>query len=71
MSTNTLRRHKLMTEEILKKMKKYPEYSQDGKGMDAIVTVKFFSPYAGWRWYATEYSSEDKIFFGLGEVVRL
>jgi hypothetical protein len=30
-----------------------------------MVYVKYFSPYNGWTWYATEYDPESKIFFGL------
>jgi len=33
--------------------------------MEAIAHVKFFTPWAGWTWYATEFSPEDGIFFGL------
>lgn len=39
-------------------------YSQDGKGMDAIAHVKFFTPDSNWTWYATEFDGED-LFFGL------
>lgn len=39
-------------------------YSQEDKGMDAKVIVKFFSPYSNWTWYATEFDGQD-IFFGL------
>ena len=42
-----------------------PLYTQDGKGDEAIVYVKFFHPFANWRWYATEYDPEQKMFFGL------
>ena len=40
-------------------------YSQDGKGDDATVYVKFFLPGTGWTWFATEFDPEDGIFFGL------
>jgi hypothetical protein len=39
-------------------------YSQDGKGMDAIAQVKFFTPDSNWTWYASEFDGED-LFFGL------
>lgn len=39
-------------------------YSQDGKGMDAVAQVKFFTPDGQWTWYATEFDGEDT-FFGL------
>ena len=38
---------------------------QEEKGEDAIVIAKFFTPDSNWTWYATEYASEDRIFFGL------
>jgi len=39
-------------------------YSQEDKGDDAIAHVKFFTPDAGWTWYATEFDGDD-CFFGL------
>ena len=53
---------KLLTAEIRKALPAL--YSQEGKGWDAIAHVKFFSPYSGWTWYATEFDGED-LFFGL------
>ena len=41
------RRQKLMTKEIEKLIAKYPYLSQDGKGLDAKVLVKFFLPCGG------------------------
>ena len=37
----------LMTREMEGKLKSFPFYSQDGKGDDAIVVMKFFNPYGG------------------------
>jgi len=54
----------LMTKEIEKKASKFPLQSQDGKGEEAEIIVKFFDPTSNWTWYATEYSPEDKTFFG-------
>lgn len=49
-----------------KDLKALPGYAaQDGKGDEAIAHVKFFSPYSGWTWYATEYDPENREFFGL------
>lgn len=59
-----LRKHKLLTKADAAKLP--PLYSQDGKGYAAIAIVKFFSPYSGWRWYATEFDGED-IFYGYVE----
>ncbi|MFA5759645.1 MAG: DUF2958 domain-containing protein [Clostridia bacterium] len=36
--------------------------SQDGKGENTMAYVKFFL--GSFTWYATEYSPEEKLFFG-------
>jgi hypothetical protein len=53
---------KLLTQEIRKKLPKLRE--QEAKGGDAVVYVKFFTPWSSWTWYATEFDGEDT-FFGL------
>ena len=53
---------KLLTKAILKKLPKL--YSQEEKGLEAIVVVKFFTPDGGWTWYVTEFDGDDT-FFGL------
>jgi len=55
---------KLLTKEVLRKLPKL--YSQDGKGLEAIAVVKFFTPDGGWTWYATEFDGKDT-FFGLAD----
>ena len=57
---------KLMTKEIEKKFEKYPLKSQDGKGMDAEVVVKFFNPMGVGTWIITEGEQveDDFIMFG-------
>lgn len=42
-----------------------PIKSQEDKGEDAVAHVKFFTPWTGWTWYASEYDPEDRIFFGV------
>jgi hypothetical protein len=42
-----------------------PLYSQEDKGDDATVHVKFFTPWSSWTWYATEFDPEEGLFFGL------
>ena len=49
---------KMITKEIEKKMNKYPLYSQDGKGNDAVVLFKAFNPYGVHSWYVLEASEE-------------
>jgi hypothetical protein len=53
---------KLLTKEIESVIPKI--YSQDGKGDEAIVHVKFFTPDSNWTWYATEYDPQNRMFFG-------
>ena len=43
----------LMTAQIEKALKKYPLYSQDGKGGDAKIVVKYFGGSAA-TWLITE-----------------
>lgn len=45
---------KLMTKEIEKKLNRYPLYSQDGKGEEAEVVVKYFNPIGVGTWLITE-----------------
>ena len=52
---------KLLTKEILKQIPKL--YAQE-KSQDPTVYVKFFCPWSNWTCYGTEYSPEDKVFFG-------
>ena len=49
---------KLITKDVLKKFEKYPLGSQDGKGMDATVVVKFFGGSAA-TWLITEGSPTE------------
>jgi len=53
----------LLTKEILKNLPALG--TTDGQGDQAVVRVKFFTPWAGWTWYATEYDPETRTFFGL------
>lgn len=53
----------LLTKEILRKLP--PLYSQEDKGLEAEVIVKFFNPVGSWTWYATEYDPKQGLFFGL------
>ena len=46
---------KLLTQAVRKSLP--PLYSQDGKGEDAIVQVKYFDPSGSWTWFCTEASA--------------
>lgn len=50
---------KLITNEVLKNFEKYPMQSQEGKGMDAKVLVKFFNPYGRGTWLITEAEKQE------------
>jgi Protein of unknown function (DUF2958) len=52
----------LLTKEIRRRLP--PLYANEGKGLDALAQVKFFTPDSSWTWYATEFDSNDT-FFGL------
>jgi len=51
------RGHLLMPKEIRNKI---PQLQNAAK--DSTVWVKFFSPYSGWTWYATEFDGVDTFF---------
>lgn len=64
---------KLMTLELEKKFKNYPLYSQEGKGMNADVIVKYFNPYGAGTWLITEgekQSDGDWLFFGYCHIIE-
>ena len=52
----------LLTPEIREKLP--PLYANEKLGLSAVAIVKFFTPDAGWSWYASEFDGED-LFFGL------
>lgn len=57
---------KLLTAEIVKRLEAHPFHSQDGKGENAEVLVKFFGG-AAWSWLVTEGEQQedgDWLFFG-------
>lgn len=59
---------KMITKAIENLFDKYPLYSQDGKGKDAKVLVKFFNPYGTSTWYVLEADEErdgDRVLYGL------
>jgi len=53
---------KLLTKEIAAALPAL--YSQEEKGLEAIVQVKYFMPTGSFTWYATEYDPDERLFFG-------
>lgn len=70
-ANNRIRGMKLLPKEIRRELP--PLYAQDGKGSQAVVYLRLFSPDSGWTWHLTEGSpvtdeqgvEEDFRFFGL------
>ena len=56
---------KLITKEVEKELAKYPLYSQDSKGDNAIAVCKFFLQ--GYTWYVleAEKNGDDYEFYGI------
>lgn len=54
---------KLLTKELEKQFPKLYE-SEEIPAEDKKVIAKFFTPWASWTWYATEFDGED-LFYGL------
>ena len=50
---------KLWTKEIEQRATNFPLGSQDGKGLDATVFVKFFNPYSAGSWLITEAEKQE------------
>lgn len=49
----------LINEDLKALFKQYPIYSQDGKGLDTKVLVKYFNPYGVGTWLITEANELD------------
>lgn len=49
----------LMTKELEKTFEKYPIGSQDGKGEEADVVVKYFNPCGAGTWLITEGEKQE------------
>ena len=63
----------LVTKELEKTFNKYPIGSQDGKGMDAKVLVKYFNPCGAGTWLITEGEKQDNgdwLFFGYCHIIE-
>ena len=54
---------KLLPDDVAKRLPLL--YSQEEQGDNAIAVVKFFAPCTNWTWYASEYSPEKRLFFGV------
>ena len=58
---------KLWTKELDQRAEQFPLGSQDGKGLDATVFVKFYNPYGSGSWLITESEKQedgDYLLFG-------
>lgn len=63
-----MRKQMLLTKAIEKKLAAHPFGSQEGKGEDAKLLVKFFNPYGAGTWLITEAEKQpdgDWLMFGM------
>lgn len=59
---------KLVTKQLEKLFEKYPLYSQEDKGEEALVLCKYFNPIGAYTWYVLEADKQedgDYMFFGI------
>ncbi|MGD9637522.1 MAG: DUF2958 domain-containing protein [Alphaproteobacteria bacterium] len=54
---------KLLTKEIEKRLPLRQENPSEKIG-ELVAHVKFFTPWAGWTWFACEYNRDERTFFG-------
>ncbi|MFH1726885.1 MAG: DUF2958 domain-containing protein [Pseudomonadota bacterium] len=53
---------KLLTKDLIKK---FQETGSQENNPNPSIICKFFTTWANWTWYATEYDPETRIFYGL------
>ena len=53
--------HRLLTDALRREL---PPFYATEHDADPLIWAKFFTPWAGWTWYVTEYDGED-LCFGL------
>lgn len=62
-----MRKQKILTKEIERRLKKYPIYSQENKGAGATVVFRIFHPWSKFSFYILEGEKQengDWLFFG-------
>jgi hypothetical protein len=52
---------KLLTKKL---EKRFAQIGSQESVKDPVIVAKFFNPAGAGKWYATEYESKDKMFFG-------
>lgn len=52
---------RLMTAEL---EKRFAQVGSQEEAKDPVIVAKFFNPIGAGTWYATEYDSDNKMFFG-------
>lgn len=50
---------RLLDEEVVNRLRKYPLYSQEEKGEEATIIVKFYCPYSKATWLITEAEEQE------------
>ena len=57
---------KLLTKEMIKRFKEIGN-QEEVHQEEVLLICKFFCPWNNWSWYASEYDSQTRIFFGYVE----
>lgn len=50
---------RLLTDEIRQQFRKYPLYSQESRGINSTVIVKYFNPVGSGTWLITEAEEQE------------
>lgn len=50
---------RLLTDEIKQRFERYPLYSQESKGINSTVIVKYFNPVGSGTWLITEAEEQE------------
>ena len=64
---------RLITKELEKRFEQFPLYSQDEKGFEAVIAVKYFNPFGSGTWLITEAEKQedgDWLLFGYCHIFK-
>lgn len=50
---------RLITKELEKRFEQFPLYSQEGKGFEAVIAVKYFNLFGSGTWLITEGEKQE------------
>jgi hypothetical protein len=62
---------KLMTPEVVERLRQFPLMSQEGKGLDAEIVVKIFDPAGRYTFFVTDAEEHDGDWYLFGYCVSM